>query len=310
MINAAFIFPGQGAQYVGMGKEFYEGTSSSPQAKAVFDEANQILANGFLDVVFSGPAEKLTTTAYCQPAILTFSVAALRAFQSHPKFKNVQVKFTAGLSLGEYSALAAGGALSFADTLRLVERRSFFMEEAAKIQPGKMAAIIGFDKDQLVSICQQTGAEVANFNSPKQIVITGHAAKVEEACRLIKEAGAKTVIPLDVSGAFHSSLMRPAAKKFAEVLENVNIAAPVIPVVSNVDGQPTPNPSNIRMKLAQQITSSVQWVDSVQYMASHGVTDFIEIGPGKVLSGLIKRIDPNLKSHNIEKPENIEALGF
>lgn len=307
MINAAFVFPGQGAQYVGMGKEFYQ---SALPAKYVFDEAEQILNNGFLDVVFNGPAEKLTTTAYCQPAILTFSIAALQAFMAQPKFQNIDVKFTAGLSLGEYSALAASGALSFADTLRLVERRGAFMDEAAKVQPGKMAAVIGFDKDQLLSICRDIGAEVANFNSPKQIVITGEAVRVEEACRRIKEAGAKTVIPLDVAGAFHSSLMRPAAEKFTGVLQNVKITAPSIPVVSNVDGKPSVHPEDIRKKLAQQITSSVQWVDSIQYMAAQGVTDFIEIGPGKVLSGLIKRIDSNLKTHNIEKPADVEKLTF
>ena len=307
MTNVALIFPGQGAQFVGMGKEFYV---SSSQAKAIFDEADSIIKNGFLDVVFNGPAEKLTATAYCQPAILTASVAALKALQAHPKFKNFSVKFTAGLSLGEYSALAAASALSFGDTIRLVERRAAFMEEAAKVQSGKMAAIIGFDKDHLLEICRKTGAEVANFNSPKQIVITGHAAKVEEACRLTKEAGAKTVIPLEVSGAFHSSLMRPAAEKFAAVLEKIAINSPAIPVVSNVDGKPAANPSDIRAKLARQITSSVQWVDSIQYMAGQGVTDFIEIGPGKVLSGLIKRIDSNLKCHNIEKPEDIEKLAL
>ncbi|MDZ4241841.1 MAG: ACP S-malonyltransferase, partial [Candidatus Omnitrophota bacterium] len=187
-----------------MGKEFYD--SSSP-AREVFDRADQVLKNGLRDVIFNGPAEKLTATAYCQPGIFTFSMAALKALEAHPKYKNYTVKFTAGLSLGEYSALAAAGNLSFEDTLRLVERRSALMEEATKMNKGSMAAIIGFDKDKLVEICQKTGAEVANFNSPKQIVITGHAAKVEEACKLIKEAGAKTVIPLDVSGAFHSSLM-------------------------------------------------------------------------------------------------------
>ena len=307
MINAAFVFPGQGAQYVGMGKEFYE---TSPQAKSIFDEAGQILQNDFLDVVFNGPTEKLIATAYCQPGILTFSLAALSVFRAHPKFQNINVKFTAGLSLGEYSALAASGALSFADTIRLVERRGAFMEEATRLNAGKMAAVIGFDRDQLIGICKETGAEVANFNSPKQIVITGHAQNVEEACRRIKEAGAKTVIPLEVSGAFHSSLMRPAAEKFAVVLKDVKINVPSIPVVSNVDGKPSSDPEETRKKLAQQITSSVQWVNSIQYMAGQGVTDFIEIGPGRVLTGLIKRIDSNLKLHNIEKPEDVLNLPF
>ena len=163
MISVALIFPGQGAQFVGMGKEFYE---SSPEAKTIFDTADRVLNNGFKDVVFNGPAQKLTSTAYCQPGIFTFSIAALKAFEAHPKFKNIVPKFTAGLSLGEYSALAAAGALSFEDTLRLVSKRAVLMEEATKASAGKMAAIIGMDKEKILEICKQTGAEVANFNSP------------------------------------------------------------------------------------------------------------------------------------------------
>jgi len=235
MTPAALIFPGQGAQKVGMGAEFFQ---SSSAAKAIFDEADAIMKNGLSDVIFNGPQEKLTLTAYCQPAILTMSVAALKAFQNHPKFQNLSIKFTAGLSLGEYGALVASGALSFADTLKLVERRSFFMEEATKLNHGKMAAIIGMQKDAVVKICNDTGAEVANFNSPEQIVITGHASKVEAACEAFKAAGAKSVIPLDVSGAFHSTLMKPAADKFFTELPKVKINTPSIPVISNVDAVP------------------------------------------------------------------------
>ena len=301
----ALIFPGQGAQKVGMGAEFYQ---NSPEAKAIFDEADQILSNGLRDTIFNGPQEKLTTTAYCQPAILTMSVAALKAFEAHPKFKNVSVKFTAGLSLGEYSALTASGALTFAETLRLVERRSFFMEEATKLNQGKMAAIIGLQKEAVTKICQETGAEVANFNSPEQIVITGHGPKVEVASEKLKAAGAKSVIPLDVSGAFHSTLMQSAADKFVLELPKVKINTPHIPIVSNVDALPSTDSAKIQKNLGLQITSSVQWVASVEYMASQGVEDFVEIGPGKVLKGLIRRINANLRVHNIEKPENIDAL--
>ena len=214
MRNVALIFPGQGAQKIGMGREFYE---TSPQAKAIFDQAEQICANGLLKVMFEGPEEQLTQTAYCQPAILTMSIAALEAFKAHPKFQSIQVKFAAGLSLGEYSALAASGTIGFADTLRLVQKRGAFMEEAAKEARGAMAAVIGFDKNKLIDICKATGAEVANFNSSDQIVMTGEASKVEAACEKIKEAGVKRVIPLDVSGAFHSSLMKPAQEKFFQV---------------------------------------------------------------------------------------------
>ena len=303
----ALIFPGQGAQKVGMGAEFYQ---NSPAAKAIFDEADTILNNGLSDVIFNGPQEKLTTTAYCQPAILTMSVAALKSFQAHPKFKNINVKFTAGLSLGEYSALAASGAMSFADTLRLVERRSFFMEEATKLEHGKMAAIIGLQKDVVTKVCQETGAQVANFNSPEQIVITGAAQKVEAACEKLKAAGAKSVIPLDVSGAFHSTLMQSASNKFILELSKVKIQTPLIPIVSNVDFFSSTDPAVIQKNLGLQITSSVEWVASVEYMASQGVQDFVEIGPGKVLKGLIRRIDPALRVYNIEKPEDIDALSF
>lgn len=290
-----------------MGKEFYD---SSPQAKEIFDTAEKILKNGLLDATFNGPQEKLTSTAYCQPAILTFSIAALKAFEAHPKFKSITPRFSAGLSLGEYSALIAAGALSFEDGLRLVERRSFFMEEACKLSKGKMAAIIGFNKEQLEKICQETGAEIANYNSPEQIVITGHGEKVEKAGEIIKNEGARSVIFLDVSGAFHSSLMRPAAEKFSLELKKVKFMTPSFHVISNVNALPQENPAAIAGNLARQITSSVMWEQSVLYMAQNGVADFFEIGPGTVLKGLMRKIDPSLKVYNIQRPEDIETLSL
>ncbi len=300
-----------------MGKEFYDASS---QAKEVFDAAEKIFGPGLLDVIFNGPAEKLTSTAFCQPAIVTASIAALRALEAHPKFKNINVRFTAGLSLGEYSALVAAGALSFEDGINLVRRRSALMEEATKITSGKMAAIIGFspkgrsvsglDKSRLREICSETGAEIANFNSPEQIVITGHAEKVDAACALIKGEGAKSVIPLDVAGAFHSSLMQPAAEKFKAVLKDVSIHVSRIPVIANVHALPQTNPEDIRQNLSLQITSSVLWEDSVRTMAREGITEFIEIGPGTVLKGLMRKIDPALKVHNIQNPDDIENLSF
>ncbi len=307
MLNVALIFPGQGAQKVGMGEEFYD---ASLQAKAIFDKAESILQNGLLDAIFNGPQEKLTLTAYCQPAIFTFSVAALAALEAHPKFKNISVKFTAGLSLGEYSALCASKAFSFEDGLRLVERRSFFMEEATKTAKGAMAAVIGFDKKRLAEICKETGAEVANFNSPDQIVITGHADKVHAASEKIRAEGAKTVIPLDVSGAFHSTLMRPAALNFAKELEKTNIHPTTIPCITNVTASVQSTPADIRKNLALQITSSVRWDESIQHMAKEGVTTFLEVGPGTVLKGLMRKIDSNLKVFNIQKPEDIDNLPF
>jgi [acyl-carrier-protein] S-malonyltransferase len=305
MKNVALIFPGQGAQKVGMGLEFYQ---NSPEAKAIFDEADQICGNGLTKVIFEGPESTLTSTAYCQPAILTVSVAALRAFQAHPKFKDISVKFTAGHSLGEYAALCAAGAISFGDTLRLVQKRASYMEDATKEGKGAMAAVLGFDKNKLIEICQQTGAELANFNSNEQIVITGHADKVAAAIEAIKAAGGQKVIPLTVSGAFHSSLMTNAANRFADPLKAVSINPTGIKVLSNVNALPQESGDAIRQNLAKQITASVQWVGCVEYILAQGVAEFIEIGPGKVLKGLIRRINPSATVQNIEKPADIESL--
>ncbi len=306
MKDIALIFPGQGAQKVGMGKEFFD---ASPEAKEIFNQADQVVP-GLSDVIFNGPQEKLTSTAYCQPAILTMSIAALKALEAHENFKNVTPKFSAGLSLGEYSALAANGALSFEDTVKLVERRSTFMDEATKQAEGKMAAIIGLDKEKILEICEQTGAEVANFNSPQQIVITGYGEKVVAAAKLMEEAGAKNVIMLEVAGAFHSTLMVPAAEKFAEEVKKFNIKEAAFAVVSNVDARPVTDQEVVRANLAKQITSSVEWVASVEYIARQGVDTFIEIGPGSVLKGLIRRIDRGLTVYNIQTPEDLEKLSF
>jgi [acyl-carrier-protein] S-malonyltransferase len=307
MKNIALIFPGQGAQKVGMGKEFYE---TSPQAKAIFDEADQIMGNGLLKVIFEGPEDQLTQTAYAQAGILTMSIAALRAFEANPKFKNVSVKFAAGLSLGEYSALAASNTMTFSDTLRLVQKRGAFMDEACKENKGAMAAVLSFDKAKLLEICQATGAEVANYNSNEQIVITGHADKVAAAIEAIKAAGGTKVIPLTVAGAFHSSLMKSAADKFKNVLGDVKITPTDIKVVTNVNAQPQNDAQTIRENLAKQITASVQWVATIEFMMSQGVTEFVEVGPGKVLKGLIRRINPEAIVHNIEKPADIDQLTF
>jgi len=288
-----------------MGLEFFQ---TSPEAKAIFEQADKICANGLTQVIFEGPEDKLTSTAYCQPTLFTMSVAALKAFEAHPKYKDISVKFTAGLSLGEYPALVAGGIMGFEDALRLVQKRAAFMEEAAKENQGAMAAVLGFDAIKLVEICHQTGAQIANFNSNEQIVITGLKPKVDAAIELIKAAGGQKIIPLAVSGGFHSSLMASAASRFAVSLKDITISPSTIPVLSNVTAQPHVDAQEIRLNLAKQITDSVQWVKCVEYIAAQGITNFIEIGPGKVLKGLLRRINPSLTVFNIEKPQDIETL--
>ncbi len=288
-----------------MGLEFFR---SSPQAKAIFEQADKICANGLTKVMFEGPEEKLTSTAYCQPAIFTMSVAALEAFRVSPQFKNYSVKFTAGHSLGEYAALYAVGVMQFNEALGLVQQRALCMEEATRQDQGSMAAVIGFDRDKLVEICRQTGAQIANYNSNEQIVITGHKPKVDAAIEAIKAAGGQKIIPLAVSGAFHSSLMASASSKFALALKTIHVQTQLVPVLSNVTGEPHLT-DNIRTNLSDQITHSVQWVKCVEYIVSCGITNFIEIGPGRVLKGLIRRIDPAINVFNIEKPQDIEALG-
>lgn len=305
MKNIALIFPGQGAQKVGMGKELYD---LVPAAKAVFDKANEVLSFSLTDIIFNGPEEKLMATSNCQPAIFTMSMAALAALRASGKLANVRVVFTAGLSLGEYGALCAAGVVSFEEALKLISKRGAFMDEAAKANPGKMAAVIGFDKDKLLEICREAGAEVANFNAPDQIVITGVADKVAKACELLTAAGCKKIFPLDVAGAFHSSLMKPAAERFAVALKDIPFQLTDINVITNVTGKPQKSIDEIRSNLALQICSSVQWVDTVHFMASHGITDLVEVGPGKVLKGLIRKIDPALNVLNCQNPDDINNL--
>ncbi|MFA5260855.1 MAG: ACP S-malonyltransferase [Candidatus Omnitrophota bacterium] len=303
MSKIAFIFPGQGAQYVGMGKSLYEHSSD---AKAVYDQADEILGKNLKDIIFEGPLETLTSTAYCQPAILTTSFAAYKALS----LGGIQPDFVAGLSLGELSAVAVSGALSFEETLKLVEQRAAFMEEATKLNEGKMAAVIGLDREVIIRICQKAGAEVANFNSPQQIVITGHAEKVDDACCLLKEAGAKNIVPLDVAGAFHSSLMCAAEEKFKRELARYSFKDAKVPIVSNVDAKPATQAGVVRENLAKQITSCVRWVDSVNFMEGEGVINFVEIGPGKVLKGLLRKINAQLKVVNVDKFEDVEIVRF
>ncbi|MDD5729802.1 MAG: ACP S-malonyltransferase [Candidatus Omnitrophica bacterium] len=298
----AYLFAGQGSQYVGMGKDLYE---SFPESKAVFDTADRTLGFPLSKLCFEGPAEDLTKTQNCQPAILTVSIAAWAAFKSSNRYTQNVKSYTAGLSLGEYSSLVASEALSFEDAVYLVRRRGEFMEEEALRLPGKMASILGLDLEAVKKICLETGAEIANLNSPGQIVISGGIKEIENAAALAEKTGAKRAILLEVSGAFHSSLMKGASDKLAKVLEKINVKAPKTVFISNVSARPAVSPDEIKGNLIKQVASNVLWEDSMKFILSQGVLEFLEFGPGKVLKGLMRRINPEAKVSNIEKKEDI-----
>ena len=295
----AFVFPGQGAQYVGMGRDLY---TAYPQSKEVFDKADKVLGFSISRLCFDGPLDLLTKTQNCQPAIFTVSIAALEVF----KMRNV--KYTAGLSLGEYSALTASGALSFEDGLRLVKKRAELMEAATKKYPGKMSAVLGLGREEVQEICLASGAEIANLNCPAQVVITGRIEAIEKAKQLALQKGAKRVIDLEVSGAFHSSLMKEAAEELNQQLKDYNIQDAAIPVISNVTARPQEKSPEIRENMVKQIHSPVLWEDSVRYIAAGGVKTFYEIGPGNILKGLIRKIDSSLAVINIGKAEDLANI--
>lgn len=294
MVEAAFIFPGQGAQYVGMGKKLYD---EHEIARKTFEHANKILDFDLTKLCFEGPAEELTKTENCQVAILVASVAALRTHLLQRSEFTPQVAL--GLSLGEYTALVAAESLNFSDAVRLVRLRGQYMEEAGKANPGKMASVIGLNNGGLQSICEQTGTEIANFNCPGQIVISGKVEAVERAAELAKKKGAKRVVMLDVSGAFHSSLMAGASHKLGDALKDVLILPPKIPVISNVTANAQDDPAQIKENLIDQISSTTHWEESIKRAMKGGIKTFLEIGPGMVLKGLLRRIDADLTCINI-----------
>ncbi len=293
----AYVFPGQGAQFAGMGKDLYD---SKPLAKELFDKANDILGYSITDIMFNGTDEQLKETKITQPAVFLHSV--ISALCLGDEFTPAMV---AGHSLGEFSALVAAGALSFEDGLRLVYARAMAMQKACEVAPGTMAAIVGLDDETVEKICQQvstTGNVVvaANYNCPGQLVISGNIDAVNQACELLKETGAKRALPLKVGGAFHSPLMQPAKDELQTAIENTTFAEPKCPVYQNVDGQPHTAPEEIKKNLIAQLTSSVRWTSSVQNMIKDGANDFTECGPGKALQGMIGRIDKDVTAHGIE----------
>jgi [acyl-carrier-protein] S-malonyltransferase len=301
----AFLFPGQGAQYVGMGKDLYE---NCPEARDVFDEAKTVLGFDLGAMMFEGPVETLTQTANSQPAILTMSYAAYEALRV--RARGVKPRAVAGLSLGEYTALITAGSLSFEDGLRLVRKRGEFMEQACRDHPGTMASVIGLSLEAVKSICAAVGewgiVDVANVNSPGQMVISGEKEAVEKAAELAREQGSKRVIELNVSGAFHSRLMEDAQRRLCSEIRRTEISAATIPVVANVTARAETQPDEIRENLGRQVTGTVLWQQSIEHLESLGVDTFVEVGCGKVLQGLVKRTCPQAKRAGVEDTASLE----
>jgi len=299
----AFLFPGQGSQYVGMGKGLYDGFSA---AREVFDQAGELLGFDIARICFDGPEEELTRTDVNQPAILTCSIAALRAMGSP------ECDATAGLSLGEYTALVCAGAIDFEEALPLVRDRGTYMQEAADQRPGTMASVLGLERRQVEEAVTQAAdagiVTASNFNCPGQVVVSGEAKAVDKVLQIVKEMGCKRAVKLKVIGAFHSPLMGPARKKLEKRLESVNITEPKCPVMSNVTARATQTPRQIRDLLARQVTNCVLWEDSMRHLCSLGINSFYEIGPGKVLAGLMKRIEPDARMKNVDGAEAVEIV--
>lgn len=300
MPRVAFLFPGQGAQTVGMGVDL---ANSLPSAKRLFDEAAGILGYSLLDVCACGPVEKLNSTAVSQPAIYVCSLAALESLRQKEPGVETECVAAAGLSLGEYTALAFAGAMSFADGLRLVQKRGEAMQAAADATPSGMVSVLGLSTDKVAELCAQARPagliEIANLLCPSNIVVSGTLAACDEIERLAPEFGAMKTIRLSVAGAFHTDIMKPADQKLASVLQSVDLKPPRIPVWSNVDAQPHTDPGEIRDLLVRQVLSPVQWEATMRNLLALGIERFYEIGPGRVLAGLLKRVDRKMEVRNM-----------
>ncbi len=303
MGKVAFVFPGQGSQSVGMGKSLYE---ASVVAKEIFDKADEVLGRSISKMCFEGPEEDLKQTINTQPAILVTSIAALEALKEKT---DVKPDYVAGHSLGEYGAYYAAGVIDFSTAMKLIDKRAKEMNAAAESTKGAMTAVIGMSKEAILDTIEKIDGmvSVANYNSPAQIVITGEADAVAKANDALKEAGAKRVIPLPVSGGFHSMLMEEASVKFSEILDDCDIKDAQIPVFTNVDAEPTTAAIRFKAKMTAQIYSSVMWTQTVEKMAADGVDTIVEIGPGKVLAGLVKKTNPAINVLNVFDEESLNA---
>lgn len=310
-MTTAFVFPGQGSQAVGMGKALHDTFAAS---RAVFEEVDAALGQHLSKLMFEGPADELTLTANAQPALMAVSLAALRALESE---KGVDLArdaaFVAGHSLGEYSALAAAGALSITDTARLLRIRGNAMQKAVPVGLGGMAALIGATKEQALEVAAEAAqgevCELANDNGGGQVVISGHKTAIERAIPIAQGKGIRRAMPLPVSAPFHCSLMKPAADAMAEALASATIHAPKVPLVANVLASAITDPAEIRKRLVEQVTGSVRWAESMTYLGGQGVTRFVEIGAGKVLSGLVKRIVDGASAANVATPDDVNGFG-
>src|SRR5437899_3308361 len=302
MSKTALLFAGQGAQVVGMGKDLAE---KFPSAKVWFDRANAALGYDLAAICFSGPEAELTKTEHAQPGIFLVSWVAFQLLKE--QVPSLEFQAAAGLSLGEFTALTAAGAMGFEDGLRLVRQRGRFMQQACETTRGSMAAIIGLDEAPTREVCAQAGVVLANLNCPGQLVISGESDKINQACELAKAKGARRALPIAVAGAYHSPLMASAQPKLGAELAGITLKLPLVPVVSNVNALPHSDPDSIRSRLVEQVTSSVRWEESMRYLLGQGFTRFIELGPGTALSGFMKRINKDAKMFNVSDWSSLET---